>query len=186
MLSEDLAPLLRWLTEINLPGAQPPMVWRKPSEQPDLAAEAKLDETLTRVGYEPTEERVMKVFGPGYRRLNSRPGFAPPPPGATSNFAAAPLAPPAPDRVQAVAMRELEPLQQQLLAAVQAEMQAATSFEDLDARLLRLSASLPVQPLAEGLAQAMALAALAGHTDVLDAADDADSAAGARGANDIR
>lgn len=183
MLSEDLAPFLRWLTEINIPGAQPPMVWRKPSEQPDLAAEAKLDETLTRVGYEPTEERVNEVYGPGYRRLNTRPPSTPPgpfgapAPGAASNFAAAPLAPPTPDRVQAIAARELEPLQQLLLAAVQAEMQAATSFEDLDARLLRLSASMPVQPLAEGLAQAMALAALAGHADVLDAAaEDADEA----------
>lgn len=186
MLSEDLQPFLGWLTEINIPTAAPPMVWRKPSEQPDLAAEASLDETLTRVGYEPTEERVNEVFGPGYRRLNSRPAPGAPAPGATSNFAAAPLAPPAPHRVQALAARELEPLQQQMLAAVQAVFTGATSFEDLDARLLALAGTMPVGPLAEGLGQMMALAALAGHTDVLDAAaeDAAGSAEGARGAND--
>lgn len=187
MLSEDLAPFLRWLTEINIPGAAPPMVWRKPSEQPDLMAEAKLDETLTRVGYEPTEERITEVFGTGYRRLNSRPAPGAPgaPPAIAANFAAAPLAPPAPDRVQAMAARELEPLQQRMLAAVQAAIQEATSFEELDAKLLTLAGTMPVQPLAEGLAQAMALAALAGHTDVLDVAGaPAGSAEGARGAAD--
>jgi len=82
MLSEELnESLLRWIVELNLPGAAQPMVWRKAPEEPDLLADAALDEKLFKVGYEPTEELVLERYGPGYRRIaGAQPATLPPPP----------------------------------------------------------------------------------------------------------
>lgn len=168
LLSAELAPLLEWITTINLPGAATPRLWRRKPEEPDLAARAKLDESLFKVGYEPTESYVTETYGPGYRRIAAKPA-APQMPSA--DFAAGDATPPAPERIAAMLAREAEGAQQAMLAAVQAEVNAATSFEDLDERLLRLSAVMPIGPLALAMTQAMALAGLAGQADVQDQSD---------------
>ncbi len=176
LLSAELAPLLEWITTINLPGAATPKLWRRKPEEPDLAARAKLDETLFKVGYEPTESYVTETYGPGYRRIAARPAAVPgatPPAMPPAEFAAGDGTPEAPERIAAMLARDAEGPQQAMLAAVQAEVNAATSFEDLDERLLRLSAVMPIGPLAQAMAQAMALAGLAGQADVQDASDEA-------------
>ena len=182
LLSAELAPLLEWITTINLPGAAVPKLWRRKPEEPDLAARAKLDESLFKVGYEPTESYVTETYGPGYRRIAAKPMAPAMPPAAErrpntqaapppADFAAGDGAPEAPERIAAMLAREAEGAQQGMLAAVQAEVNAATSFEDLDERLLRLSAVMPIGPAAQAMAQAMALAGLAGQADVQDQVD---------------
>lgn len=174
LLSAELAPLLEWITSINLPGAATPKLWRRKPEEPDLAARAKLDESLFKVGYEPTENYVTETYGPGYRRIAVQPpraSGAVPPQLPPAEFAAGDGTPEAPERIAAMLARDAEGAQQAMLAAVQAEVNAASSFEDLDERLLRLSAVMPIGPLAQAMAQAMALAGLAGQADVQDQAD---------------
>jgi phage gp29-like protein len=180
LLSGQLnATLLAWITEINMPGAQPPTVWRKAPEQPDLLALAKLDETLFKVGYEPTEELVKERYGEGYRKVEKPkpppmvpPGQRPPPPGAEDDpeaeFAEGPE-----DAVTAIAdrlARDAEGAQAELLDAVRAEVDAAADFADLELRLARLSGALPVRPIAEKLGPAFALAYLVGAKHVDDQA----------------
>jgi hypothetical protein len=77
----------------------------------------------------------------------------------------------APTRIQPMIERAAEGPQRALFEAIRAEFEAATSFEDLDERLLALSARMPVEPLAMALGQAMALAALAGQAEVQEEAD---------------
>lgn len=160
--------LLRWLTELNLPGAAPPTVWRRAPEAVDLAAMAKLDESLFKVGYEPTEALVQERYGDGYRRIATRRPGAPPTeaPPAFAEGDAASVADRLADRLE----RDAGAAQAAMLAAVRAEVEAAADFADLETRLLRLSAAMPVGPLAEALTPAMMLAHLAGRSDVQDEA----------------
>lgn len=160
--------LLRWITEVNLPGAEPPTVWRRQPEDPDLQARATLDKTLFDMGFEPTDDYVAETYGPGYQRVRRQappaiaPGTAPDPAFAEAEPATA--AEQLADRLA----RDAAPAQAQILAAVRGQVQAATSFADLEERLLRLSASMPLQGLVDRLTPAIAAAHLGGRSDVQD------------------
>jgi phage gp29-like protein len=172
LLSNTLnATLVRWITEMNFPGAAPPTVWRRAPEQPDLLALAELDKKLFEVGYEPTEEHVRTRFGEGYRRIQRTPpqvpGGDPTETDAVANPAFAEDGPE--DRVNALAerlARDGADAQAELLDAVRAEVEAAASFADLEMRLARLSGALPVRPLAAKLAPAFAAAYWAAAAEV--------------------
>jgi phage gp29-like protein len=177
LLSGQLnATLLAWITELNLPGAAPPTVWRRAPDAPDLQALAELDKTLFAIGYEPSEELVRERYGDGYRRV-LRPAPPAPPPGAppppeedaeAPGFAEGPE-----DAVSAIAdrlARDAAGAQEELLDAVRAEVEQAASFADLELRLARLSGALPVRPIAEKLGPAFALAYLVGAKHVDDQA----------------
>jgi phage gp29-like protein len=168
LLSSELQPLLDWITEINLPGAQPPRVWRRRKEEPDLVARAKLDETLFKVGFEPTEEYVAETYGPHYRRIARPAAGAPTPqPGEDDpDFAEGPE-----DPVNAIADRlslDAEGAQQELLDVIRSEVEQAASFAELETRLTRLSGALPVRGLAEKLGPAFVLAYLSAAKSVDD------------------
>jgi len=57
-----------------------------------------------------------------------------------------------------------------LLAAIRAEVSAAADFADLETRLLRLSAAMPVGRLVEELTPALIVGHLAGRSDAQDEA----------------
>lgn len=81
--SFNLGPV-RWLTEWNFPGAEPPRVWRRVDEGEDLNTVAKRDETLSRIGYRPTLARVQEIYGSDYEPAPQPPAG---PPGAPPAFA---------------------------------------------------------------------------------------------------
>jgi phage gp29-like protein len=148
--------LLAWITEINLPGARPPAVWRRAPDATDLEQRTRIDEALFRIGYVPEEGYVAETYGPGYRRL--APAAPPVPPGPA--FAEGPE-----DPVAALTARlagDAAAAQALLLDAVRAETEAAQSLPELEQRLARLAGALPVRALAEKLGPAFALAYLAG------------------------
>jgi phage gp29-like protein len=161
--------LLRWITELNIPGAAPPTVWRRAPEEPDLLAMAELDRKLFEIGYEPTEESVRTKYGEGYRRVQ-RPaptGQQPPPQEDDADPAFAEDGPEEPVSTLAERLaRDAEGAQQQLLDAVRAEVEAASTFAELETRLARLAGALPVRPLAERLAPAFAAAYWAAAAEV--------------------
>jgi hypothetical protein len=164
------ATLMTWLTEINFPGAAaPPTVWRRAPEAVDLQAMATLDETLFKVGYEPTEQLVAERYGAGYRRIARATPPVPPPAEPPLDPAFAEEGPEEPVAALAARLaRDASGAQAELLDAVRAEVEAATSFADLEARLTRLSGALPVRPLAQKLGPAFALSYLVGAGDVQD------------------
>jgi phage gp29-like protein len=168
MLSEELnESLLRWIVELNLPGAAQPMVWRKAPEEPDLVASATLDEKLFKVGYEPTEELVLERYGPGYRRIaGAQPATLPPPPAFAEGEDPATI----PEALADQLARRGAPAQAAMLAAIRAEVSAAVDFADLELRLLRLSAAMPVGRLVEELTPALIVGHLAGRSDAQDEA----------------
>lgn len=179
LLSGELnTSLLAWITELNMPGAAPPTVWRQAPEQPDLKALVEIDKTLFEIGYEPTEERVKERYGEGYQRVRGQgSGAGGQKPGARVQDAGGngPEDDPAfaeegpEDAVSAMAgrlARDAAGAQEELLDAIRGEVEAATSFADLEIRLARLSGALPVRPIAEKLGPAFALAYLVGASKV--------------------
>lgn len=55
--------LVRWITEFNVPGAQPPKVWRKVEEPKDLNGQAERDERIFGMGYKPTLAYIQETYG---------------------------------------------------------------------------------------------------------------------------
>ena len=166
MLSEELnESLLRWIVDLNLPGAAMPSVWRKAPEEPDLLANATLDEKLFAVGFEPTEELVLERYGPGYQRIAGGKPATPPPAFAEGDDPAT-----IPEALADQLARRGSPAQAAMLAAIRGEVQAAVDFADLETRLLRLSAVMPIGRLVEELTPALIVGHLAGRSDARDEA----------------
>ncbi|MCA3359197.1 MAG: DUF935 family protein [Roseomonas sp.] len=167
MLSEELnESLLRWIVDLNLPGAAMPSVWRKAPEEPDLLADATLDEKLFAIGYVPSEDLVRERYGEGYQRIaGGRPSAAPPPAFAEGDDPAT-----IPEALAEQLARRGGPAQAAMLAAIRAEVSAAVDFADLETRLLRLSAAMPVGRLVEELTPALIVGHLAGRADARDEA----------------
>lgn len=87
MLSDTLnATLVRWITELNVPGATPPRLWRNYEEPEDLDKRADRDTKVHAMGFDPSDQYIQETYGDGWSR---RPTPAPVPP-------AAPGGPPAP------------------------------------------------------------------------------------------
>lgn len=174
LLSGELNPtLMTWLTQVNLPGAAPPTVWRRKAEAVDHAARAKLDLDLFQLGWEPTDGEVRTFYGTGYVRRNmpavmdpvAAPGAEPP---ATPAAFAEPDEGPAEATVQAFADRtqaEAAAAERAIMDAVRTELGQAVDMADAEARLLRLASVLPVAGLANTLADAITAAQLAGRAD---------------------
>lgn len=55
--------LCKWITEYNVPGANPPTVWREADSTEDLKARAERDKTLVDMGYRPTLEYINETYG---------------------------------------------------------------------------------------------------------------------------
>ncbi len=65
--------VVKWLTEWNFPNATPPRVWRKTDPEEDLMQRAERDNKISTLGYEPTEEYITEVYGPGWKKKESSP-----------------------------------------------------------------------------------------------------------------
>lgn len=64
LLSATLnATLIKWDTELNMPGANPPRVWREVKEEEDLKARADRDKVLHEMGFQPTLAYVQETYG---------------------------------------------------------------------------------------------------------------------------
>lgn len=68
LLSDTLnRTLCKWITEFNLPDAQPPTVWRKfPELEEDLDARTGRDKALLELGYRLKGDRAIEIYGDEY------------------------------------------------------------------------------------------------------------------------
>lgn len=58
--------LCRWITELNVPGASPPTIWRIFEEQEDLERRSTRDKTLFDMGYKLKPDAVKEIYGDYY------------------------------------------------------------------------------------------------------------------------
>ncbi len=65
----------RWFTDLNFgTDVAAPIVIRQVEEEADLAATAKTDETLSRLGYSRTKESFKDIYGDGFERVEKNLG----------------------------------------------------------------------------------------------------------------
>lgn len=67
-----LRELSGWITELNIPEAKPPMIWRlfpELSESEDLNARVSRDSQLNQIGYKITPEAIKEIYGDFYQDI---------------------------------------------------------------------------------------------------------------------
>jgi hypothetical protein len=178
LLSETLnRTLVRWIVEINMPGASPPEVWRRKKDGEDLNERSKRDKNLMDAGWEPEDgpEYMARVYGDRWVKKSAPAEKAPPPAGDPSfaepgvdtgpvdTFPAALV-----DRLAA----EAGPLFDAPVAGLRELAASAASIGDLAAQVVDLFGALDVDALAAILRDAFVATNLAGGVEIqaLDAA----------------
>lgn len=175
--------LIRWMVEVNMPGAEPPQVWRRKPVEQDLKEQLAIDEGLARLGWEITDEHVRETYGEGYVRKPKPEPEAPPAnlaagaiePDADPSTPAVELAAPTPDAIddltdQALAIARTGA--EDMVADARAAIFAAGSLEEASALLLAIAGGPRRQDLAGVIGEARSLASLTGSADQSNPAQD--------------
>ena len=158
--------LVRWIVEVNFPGAGLPTVWRDFEEGEDLDARVKRDQTLDQMGYRPSSvDQINETYGGDW--IDTR-AAAPATPAAAIGALFAEAVPaddplgPLIDRTDAAAAPTLAAMLEKIRGAVV----GAASYDEAAERLLALMPSLDPSGLADALEQALVIADLAGRAEV--------------------
>lgn len=64
--------LLTWITELNVPGAIPPKVWRDVKPAEDQTARSERDKNLGTLGYRPTLKSLTEAYGGEWEEMPGR------------------------------------------------------------------------------------------------------------------
>lgn len=170
MLSSTLnQTLLTWITELNVPGAIPPKVWRDVKPAEDQKARSERDRNLAQLGFRPTLKSLQEVYGgeweplPGFR--TGKGGVVPPviPEGDASAFAEGDTAT-YPDQAALDAAAdglpadEMDVAMRAMLGPVIKLLAKGGSAEDAMTRLAEIYPDLDATALATQLARAMFVA----------------------------
>lgn len=166
--------LVRWIVDVNMPGAGYPTIWRDFSEVEDLNKKVDRDTKIVTMGYRPKSvDYINETYGGDWVEAApadtaSAPGS--PPAGQLSDKLAFAEKTSASDRVVTDLSDQLEqaggPIVDAMIEAVRAEFAAAISYDDLVERLARLSSELGIDDFAAMMEQGITLARLEGHDSV--------------------
>lgn len=170
--------LAQWIVELNYPGAAVPNVWRDFDEVEDLNDKVDRDGKIVDMGYRPKSvDYINETYGGEWVESEQKPQAADGtmPDEQTARQASAidelfaDRAADVPDDPDSLAdqLDELAaPSIARMLDQVRGEVEAATSFDDLSMRLLRLSSELGIDDLAGLMEQAETVAELRGRAGV--------------------
>ncbi|WP_421579113.1 DUF935 domain-containing protein [Shinella sp. M31] len=163
--------LVRWIVELNHPGAGIPEVYRDFSEAEDLNDKVERDSKIAAMGYKPSSvDYINETYGGEWvekaevkpeAKQEGQPGALP---------AGLEFAEPAPVRNGERVVKELsgqldalgQPIIDRMVDQIRAEFQEARDYDDLIRRLGMLSSSVGVEDLATLIGQGSLLAALEG------------------------
>tara|TARA_R110000868_G_scaffold408935_2_gene693305 strand:+ start:4861 stop:6363 length:1503 start_codon:yes stop_codon:yes gene_type:complete len=158
--------LAKWLTEINLPGAQPPWFSRPKPDNDDLKVKVEIDKTLDDMGFEPDEEYINETYGGNRRKV-----VAPSPnPAAPAAPAFADEDAPTRDGIDDLAdQAELaaSAYMDELLGEIEQILGTSADFAEAQRRLTDLAEIIP-RDQARVLAEAMVTANLTGRDDLTE------------------
>ncbi|MGB0695377.1 MAG: DUF935 domain-containing protein [Rhodospirillaceae bacterium] len=169
---------ITWITELNVPGATPPQVWRVFEEPEDLDARVNRDKTIHSMGFEPSEEYVRETYGGEWSKraaalppkAEADPGLESRQTGIMTEFAESDR-----DEVDGLVDRLEQaagPALDGLVGDVRRMIEGAASIEDIMERLSLLPPGEDLTRLQEALLGAMAAAELGGAGDVVDESAD--------------
>lgn len=178
--------LVRWIVDLNLPGAPYPTVWRPRPQREDEQEDVKAKRLANRsaavafatqaraAGYGPEDPNAdldVQVEG---KWIAAAPAAVEPMPTAPGPAFAAPPVPPPRDAVDDLAdqLDQLAaPAMDVLIGQIRALAEECASMDELAERLVELHPRMDAGPLAELLAQAMMTAELTGRAEILGGGD---------------
>ncbi|PZP54345.1 MAG: hypothetical protein DI595_00150 [Agrobacterium fabrum] len=173
--------IVRWIVELNYPGARLPDVWRDFSEAEDLDKKVERDKKLHDMGYEPADiDYVNETYGGEWVKKQKPAPITDdgkPQPTTLASVTAGLEFAENPHTVSARGREVVEDLSSQLetvaqpaidamVEQVRTEFTEAKDYDDLILRLARLSSELGVEDLASALEQGSLLAELEGVDSV--------------------
>jgi phage gp29-like protein len=183
LLSDALnSSLVTWIVDLNLPGYASsglpyPRVWWDLSEPEDLVARAGRDEKVRALGYRPTEEYIRDTYGEGWE-AEPRPGLPPradlpalfAEAGRRSRAGQGAMVPELAlaEQLAPAAGRHTDVWLDELRRAVDEVADRGGTLQDVADAMLRLYPALATDGLAEVMAQALAVAHLAGRSEIAD------------------
>lgn len=156
------ASVIAWITELNVPGARPPRLWRNFEEPEDLKARAERDKTVTEMGYEPTDKYILETYGDGWEKKK-----APVPTAPAASFAEAAPQDTA-DELTPEADAAAAPAMDALIGQIRDLVDTATDLQEVSDKLVELYPKMDTADLAEAMAMAFALANLRGRAEIID------------------
>ncbi len=186
---------LKWLTQVNFPGAAIPRVYRVTEAPEDLDARASRDEKVSKLGYRPTPGYVAETYGEGWVESNpppANPGDALTPSAISdasfaqagrtvmellqrhhaAAFAGAGLVDPAVLMAQQL-NRTLAPVGGQWVDQIRDLVNSADSLDSLYDQVLALAPDMDLEAFAKAKADALTAATLAGRYDLLQSTGEA-------------
>ena len=165
--------LVRWIIELNYPGAGLPEVWRDFSETEDLDKKVERDQKLHQMGYEPADpDYISDTYGAEWIKKQSvaqAPIDPDKKPSIMDNLEFAEN-PNSVSKRGETTVKELssqlesaaQPAIDTMIEAIRTEFTEAHDYDDLILRLARLSAEMGVEDLATAMEQGSLLAMLEG------------------------
>jgi len=157
--------IVKWITEINVPGATPPRVWRKVEEQKDLGAVATRDKTIFDMGFRPTLAYITETYGGEWTEIPLTPTIVP---GTASGLTAAFAENSQASSPGSQMDDDSTVAWDAVMAHITDLVTSADSLPALQATLTDAYGELPLDDLRKIMAQAFQLAALTGMADVAD------------------
>jgi phage gp29-like protein len=164
---------VKWLVEVNYPGANPPGIWRDFSENEDLDKKVERDKTIFDMGYRPKSvEYINETYGGDW--VETKPA-APVDPNQSQDtskavnalFAEAQVTPASEAAQTANDLTDQmdvigEPMLEVVSKRIKEAVEQSSSFEELETKLLILSGEIGIDDIASLFSQAIAVAALNG------------------------
>jgi phage gp29-like protein len=167
--------LVRWIVEVNMPGAGVPDVWRDFSEAEDLDDRAARDKIIFDMGFEPKDpEYINETYGGEWVKKVAPAPVTPADPAQAMDRTAALFADPEPrdDDPSAPLVDQLDELATPAIDAMVERLRqaaiASSGFDEFAERLLALSGEIDPSDLARILEDAMIVADLTGRSEVAD------------------
>lgn len=155
--------LVRWITAMNVPGANPPRVWRDCQEPEDLKARADRDKIIVDMGFKPTLKYILDTYGGEWTEQTTPASPSQEP----ADFADEKAAATEDLQVAELEAAAAEPMTA-MIDAIRTLVDDAESLEDLRDKLLGAWPQIDADRLAEVMGEAFQAAALAGRYDVLE------------------
>lgn len=156
--------LIRWLVEMNDPGANPPRIYWDVEESEDLKLRADRDLELAQMGFKLTEDAVREVYGDFYERGTPLPAKG------ASSFAEGNAGPDAPSQMVHLLDRSTAAPIDGWIGKIRQAAAEASSLEDLRDRVTSLFPAMSLTQYADAMTLALTAAQLAGRTEIMDEA----------------
>ena len=165
LLSDTLnESLVRWIVELNAPGANTPKLWRDFDAGEDLKTRSEMDKNITEMGFEADEQYINDTYGGKWKRSKT-----PKPPVKVENQMEAQFSEPAPDTVDLLTDQTLGDADgSDMVDAVYRLLQESGSLVEVQQKLLDIYGDIPVAKTGAALGNRLFQADLTGRAEIID------------------